>query len=229
MKLLGVYANAFAIIIGSLIGAVVGGRLPEKYSDTVMKGTALAILTIGIKGTFKTDNLLVIIFSVVIGALIGEFFKIDDRLNALGEIAEKKFSNSKGEKSIANGFVSGSLLFAVGAMAITGSLESGLQNSHDTLYAKAVIDGVSSIVMASSLGIGMALSAITVLLYQGFIVLTAGFLSNYLSPLVISEMTAVGSVLIIAISLNMLGESKTKVANLLPGAFIPIFISGFFN
>lgn len=229
MNLLGVYANAGAIAVGSLIGAVLGEKLPQRYSDTILKGTALIIMIIGIKGTFETDNILVMIFSMVIGALIGEFLRIDDRLNDVGEMVEKKFSKRGGEKNIARGFVSGSLLFAVGAMAIMGSLESGLKNNHETLYAKAIIDGISSVVMASSLGIGMALSSITVLIYQGFIVLMAGFLSSYLSPEVVSQMTGVGSVMIIAISLNILGASKIKVANLLPAAFIPIFISSFFN
>ena len=225
--MLGTIVNAAAIIGGCLIGLIVKERLTEKISSTIMNGLALCILYIGISGALKGNDTLQTIICIAVGALIGEIIDIDKRLNDLGDMIEKKINSKKSSKSnekisISEGFVTSSLLFCVGAMAVVGSLESGLQGNHTTLFAKSILDGVSSIIFASSLGIGVMLSSIAVLVYQGSITLLAGGLSTVLNDTVISNMSAVGSLLIIGLGFNMLGISKIKVANLLPAIFIPI-------
>lgn len=230
--MLGTIVNALAIIGGCLIGLIVKGRLTEKISSTIMNGLALCVLYIGISGVIKGQDTLQIIICIAVGSLIGEIINIDKKLNDLGNIIEKKInSKRKGnvhEKiSIAEGFVTSSLLFCVGAMAVVGSLESGLKGNHSTLFTKSILDGVSSIIFTSSLGIGVILSSIAVLAYQGGITLLAGGLSTILTETIINNMSAVGSLLIVGLGLNMLGVSKIKVANLLPAIFIPIIFGLF--
>lgn len=225
--MLGTIVNSLAIIGGCLVGLVVKGRLTEKISTTIMNGLALCVLYIGISGTLKGQDTLQIIISIAIGALIGEIIDIDKKLNDLGNLIEEKINSKRKNKihdkiSIAEGFVTSSLLFCVGAMAVVGSLESGLKGNHSTLFAKSILDGVSSIIFTSSLGIGVMLSSIAVLAYQGCITLLAGGLSTILTETIINNMSAVGSLLIVGLGLNMLGVSKIKVANLLPAIFIPI-------
>ncbi|AJG98366.1 hypothetical protein LF65_01763 [Clostridium beijerinckii] len=230
--MLGTIVNSLAIIGGCLIGLIVKGRLTEKISSTIMNGLALCVLYIGISGALKGKDTLQIIICIALGALIGEVIDIDRRLNDLGNMIERKINgkrknNSNDKISISEGFVTSSLLFCVGAMAVVGSLESGLQGNNSTLFAKSILDGVSSIIFASSLGIGVMLSSIAIFIYQGSITLLAGGLSTILTDNVISNMSAVGSLLIVGLGFNMLGISKIKVANLLPGIFLPI-IFGFF-
>lgn len=225
--MLGTIVNALAIIGGCLVGLVVKGSLTKKISTTIMNGLALCVFYIGISGALKGQDTLQIIISIAIGALIGEIIDIDKKLNDLGNMIEKKInskrkSNVHEKISIAEGFVTSSLLFCVGAMAVVGSLESGLKGNHSTLFAKSILDGVSSIIFTSSLGIGVILSSIAVFVYQGGITLLAGGLSTILTETIINNMSAVGSILIVGLGLNMLGVRKIKVANLLPAIFIPI-------
>ncbi len=222
----GAVVNAFAIIIGALIGLLFKRGIPERIGNTLSKGLALCVLMIGIQGIMKGENTLVTILSVVLGGLIGEIIDIDRGMQALGEWVQKKV-NKSGESSVAEGFVTASLLFVVGAMAVVGSLQSGLARDHSTVFAKSILDGVSSVIFASTLGFGVLLSAIPVFIYQGGITLLAGLLSPLLSDVVIAEMTAAGSVLIIGLSLNMLGLTKIKVANYLPAIFLPILFCTF--
>lgn len=231
--MLGTIVNALAIIGGCLVGLVVKGKLTEKISTTIMNGLALCVLYIGISGALKGQDTLQIIISIAIGALIGEIIDIDKRLNDFGNMIEEKINSKRKNKihdkiSIAEGFVTSSLLFCVGAMAVVGSLESGLKGNHSTLFAKSILDGISSIIFTSSLGIGVILSSIAILIYQGTITLLAGGLSTILTETIINNMSAVGSLLIVGLGFNMLGVSKIKVANLLPAIFIPI-IFGFFS
>jgi len=231
-KMLGTIVNSLAIIGGCLVGLIVKGRLTEKVSTTIMNGLALCVLYIGISGALKGQDTLQIIICIAIGALVGEMIDFDKRLNDLGDMIEKKINNKKknnsSEKiSISEGFVTSSLLFCVGAMAVVGSLESGLRGDHSTLFAKSILDGVSSIIFSSSLGIGVMLSSLAILIYQGSITLLAGGLSTVLTETVISNMSAVGSLLIVGLGFNMLGVSKIKVANLLPAIFIPIIFGLF--
>lgn len=227
--MLGTIVNALAVIGGCIIGLIVKGRLTEKISNTIMNGLALCVIYIGISGVLKGDDTLLIIICIAIGALIGEIIDIDKRLNSLGDYLEKKINlkrkdSSSDKVSISEGFVTSSLLFCVGAMAVVGSLESGLQGNHETLFAKSVLDGVSSIIFTSSLGIGVMLSSVVILIYQGSITLLAGVLSGILTNTVISNMSAIGSLLIMGLGTNMIGASKIKVANLLPAIFLPILI-----
>lgn len=221
------FINALAVIVGCLVGLVVKDRLTEKMSDTIMKGLGLSVLCMGISGAIKAENTLQVIICMAVGGLIGEIIDIDKRLNDLGLFLEnkinKKSKNSdKGNISIAQGFVTSSLLFCVGAMAVVGCLESGLKGDNSTIYAKTVLDGVGSIIFASSLGIGVMLSAATIVIYQGSITLFAGYLSAILTDPVIANMSAVGNVLIVGLGLNVIGASKIKIANLLPAMFLPI-------
>ena len=218
--MLGTFVNAVTIIIGSIIGLLMKEGIPQKIKETIMNGLALCVLLIGITGAIKVNNLMLIIFSIVIGAVIGESIDFDMLLQRLGDKIEGKFKGKSG--SISEGFVTSSLLFCVGAMGIVGSLESGLTNNHQTLFAKSMLDGIASIVFSSSLGVGVLLSSVSVFLYQGTITIGATFLKSVLVQNVIVDMTAVGSLLIIGLALNMLKITKVKVANLLPAIFIPV-------
>lgn len=228
--MLGTIVNSLAIIGGCLVGLIVKGRLTERISATIMNGLALCVLYIGISGVLKGEDTLQIIICIALGALIGEIIDIDKKINDLGDMIEKRINGrrkntSSNEKvSISEGFVTSSLLFCVGAMAVVGSLESGLQGNHTTLFAKSILDGVSSIIFTSSLGIGVMLSSVAILIYQGSITLLAGGISTILTESVINNMSAVGSLLIVGLGFNMLGICKIKVANLLPAVFIPIVI-----
>ena len=225
--MLGTIVNCITICLGCVIGLVVKDKMSEKINTTIMNGLALCVIYIGISGALKGEDTLQIIICIALGALIGELIDIDKRLNGLGNYIENRVNKDKGKVSISEGFVTASLLFCVGAMAVVGSLESGLQGNHTTLFAKSVLDGVSSIIFTSTLGIGVILSVVVVFLYQGIITLCAGMLAGILSTSVITGMSAVGSLLILGLGLNMLGVTKIKVANLLPAIFIPIIFGMF--
>ena len=222
--MLGTIVNALAIIAGSLGGYLIlqlfKEGIPERINDTIMKGMALCVLLIGISGALEYKQILLVILSIAIGGIIGEIIDIDKQLQKLGDNLEKKL-NGRGGK-VSQGFVTASLLFCVGAMAVMGSLESGLNGNHEILFAKSIIDGITAAVFTTTLGIGVALSAITVFLYQGTITIGAIYLKDLLTVAVVSDMSAIGGLLIIGIALNMMGVTKIKVANLLPAVFIPI-------
>lgn len=218
--LIGTLINAGAIIIGSLVGITLKGGIPKKIGDTMIQGVALCVLLIGILGLQKVNNEMVVIISMVVGAIIGEVIDFEKRFETLGQKVEQGFKST--DSNIAEGFVTSSLLFCVGAMAITGALESGLSGEHTILSSKAILDGITSMIFASTMGIGVMLSGVSVFLYQGIIAVGASFLKGVLGNYAISDMTAIGSLLIIAIGLNMLKVTKIKIANLLPAVFLPI-------
>lgn len=222
--LTGTLANVLGIVAGTAVGLLLGRLIPERLGDAVTKGVALCVFYIGVSGMLADENTLAMILSMVLGVLVGELLQLDDRLSALGDGIERQFAARGIRGRVSEGFVSASLLFCVGAMAIVGSLESGLSGNHGTLYAKTVLDAVSSVVYASTMGFGVALSAVPVLLYQGAIALGASVLSPMLTDAVIAEMKAVGSLLIVALSLNMLGLTKIKVMNAVPAVFFPILL-----
>jgi len=167
----------------------------------------------------NTTNPLLLIISLVFGSLIGQWINIELRLERLGNSLQKKFKNDSG---FSKGFVTTSLIYCVGAMAILGSLQSGLTGDHTKLYVKASLDGITAIIFASTLGIGVLFSSVPVFIYQGLITLTASFVKDLLVDIVIIEMAAVGGILIIGIGINILEIKKIKVANMLPSVFIPI-------
>ena len=218
--MLGTIVNTVAIIAGSLIGLFFKGSIPEKYSKTIMHGIGLAVILIGLKTALKTDDILVIIISLAIGSVIGELLRIEDRLERLGKWLGRLVS--KDNEGIAKGFVTTSLIYCVGAMAIVGSLESGLSGNHQTLFAKSLLDGIGSILFASTLGVGVLFSAVSVFIYQGAITLAASILKQFLIPGVVVQMSAVGGLLILAIGINLLEIKKLKIGNMLPAIFIPL-------
>ncbi|GHV86565.1 membrane protein [Spirochaetia bacterium] len=238
--MLGPVVNALTVIVCSLLGCFLIRGLPERFEQTLKKGIGLAIIYIGIRGAMDNERPLLLIMSLVLGALLGELIDINKRMNSLGLWAEQKLYKTRsdqtapvntaanpgqGNKSFAKGFVSASILFCTGSMAIVGSMQSGLLGNHETLYAKSILDGSISIVFGASMGIGVLFSAIPVLLYQGSIVLLSMAVRDFLSPAIITEMSAVGNLLVAAIGFNFvcLPEDRAiKVANLIPAIFIPL-------
>ena len=242
--LTGTIINALAVLAGSAAGLLLkwlaahfSSRLPtgsaalgQRLQSIIMNGVALCVLYIGISGALKGNNTLAAILSMVAGTVVGELLDLDRRMRSLGDWVQKKtarLTQGEGGATVSEGFVTASLLFCVGAMAIVGALENGLTGNYETLQAKSLLDGISSIVFASSLGVGVAFSAAALLLYQGSISLLASVLSPFLGDAVIAEMTCVGSLLIVALSLNMLGLTKIKVMNLVPAIFFPILLCTF--
>lgn len=220
--MLGTIVNSLAILAGGLAGMLFGKALPEKMKNTVIQGIGLAVLLIGLSMALQSKNTLVVIASLVLGGIIGEWIDIEFRLEQVGRWLEKFLAKSSNSGHFTKAFVSTSLIYCVGAMAIMGSLESGLKGVHDILFAKAMLDGVSAIVFASSMGIGVLASAIPVFLYQGGITLSATLLQGLLSDPIIAEMSATGGLLIVGIGINILEIKEIKVGNLLPGIFMTI-------
>ena len=220
--MIGAVVNTLAAVVGGLLGSLLKRGIPERFADLVQKGLALCVLYIGIKGSLVGTNTLVTILSLVLGAILGELMNIDGAIERLGAWAQRKLS--KGGSRLGEGFVTASLLFCVGSMAVVGSLQSGLTGNHETIFTKSMLDFVSAIILASTLGLGVCLSGAFVLVYQGAIVLLARWAAPILSDYVVAEMSCAGSLLIVALGLNMLGITKLKVANLLPAMFLPIIL-----
>lgn len=218
--MLGTIVNALSIIAGSLVGLLFRGAIPEKFNRTLMHAIGLVVILIGLKTAFKTDAIMTVIVSLALGSVLGELLAIEDRLERLGNWIGRRISGDAG--GIAKGFVSASLLYCAGAMAIVGALESGLAGNHQTLFAKSILDGIGSLFFASTLGIGVLFSAAAVFVYQGLIVLAASFLAQFLLPGVISQMSCVGGLLIVAIGIGLLEIKKIKIGNMLPAIFIPL-------
>lgn len=226
--MLGTIVNTIAIILGGVLGLGFGNALSKKMKSTLIQGIGLATLLIGGSMALKTNNALVVIASMVIGGAIGELIDIELRLKNFGTWMENKIGQGE-EGGFTKAFVSTSLIFCVGAMAIMGAIESGLRGNHTILMAKSMLDGISSIVFASSMGIGVLFAAIPVLLYQGAITLGAELLQGVISPAVITEMSATGGLLIFGIGLNILEIKEIKVGNLMPGIFVAIPLTILFS
>ncbi len=219
----GVLVNTIAVFLGGILGLLGGKLLSEKLNKAAMQALALCVLYIGISGALKGENVLFTIAAMVLGSITGTLLDIDGKITRLGEKVQQLSKDRFGP--VAEGFVTASLLFCVGAMAVTGSLDAGLRWDNATLYAKSALDFVAAIMLASTLGFGVALSGLAVLLYQGAIALLAGLLSPILTTAAVNEMACAGSLLIIALSLNMLGLTKIKVADLLPAIlFAPLLV-----
>ena len=218
--MLGTVVNALTIIAGSLIGLLFRGGIPQRFSSTITHAIGLAVALIGIKTALKTDDILIVIVSLALGGLVGESIGIEARLERLGNWLGAKLSNDS--EGIARGFVSASLLYCVGAMAIVGSMESGLSGNHQTLFAKSILDGVGSILFASTLGVGVLFSAASVFIYQGLITVSAVLIRPFLLPEIVAQMSAVGGLLIFAIGLGLLDIARIRIGNLLPGIFVPL-------
>lgn len=212
------------VVITSLIGLLIGQRIPEKMNRAIMQGIGLVVITIGISGAVNGVNTLVLILSMVIGIVIGEGLDIHQRINLFIEKATKRLSGDKDQSEFTQAFMTATMLFCIGSMAIVGSLESGLTGDNATLYTKSVIDGISAVLFSSSLGIGVLFASIPLLLYQGSLIIFAQLLAPILSDAVILEMTTVGSVLLIGMGLNMLDITDFKMMNFIPAIFLPILL-----
>ena len=218
--MIGTIANALAIIAGGIIGLLFKNAIPEKISEALLKTTGLAVIAIGINLMLEGENFTLLIISLVIGTIIGEGIDFEKKLDKIGAFIESKMKNK--ESNLALGFVTCTLVYCVGSMAIVGSIQSGLSGNHGILFSKAVLDGITAVTFAATMGAGVVLSGISVLIYQGIITMLASFMQSLLSAVVVNEMTAIGGVIIMGIGLNFLIANRMRVGNLLPSIFIPI-------
>jgi len=223
--MLGVLINTVAVIAGSLIGLLFKKGIPQKFTDAVMIGIGLCSLYIGISGALEGENALILIGAIAVGAIIGTALDLDGRLNQLGDAIGRRTSRGEGSVSVAAGFVTASLLFCVGAMTIVGSLDTGLTGNNRLLFTKSLLDFISAIVLAVSMGTGVLFSSVFVLVFQGLIVLMAQWLRPVFTPAAIAELTCAGSVIIVGLGLNLIGVTKIKVANYLPAIVVAPFLS----
>lgn len=229
--MLGTIVNVLAVFLGGAAGTLIKSGLSERFKLIVMQAVGMAVMFIGLSGALSKlllpeANPILFILSLVIGGIAGEAAGIESKLEKLGDYLQKKFS---GHDRISQGFVSASLLFCVGTMAILGSLESGISGVHTTLFAKSVLDGVTSVIFASSMGIGVVLSGFTILVYQGSLTLLAGVIGPFLTQDMIREISIVGGILITGLGLNLLGIKKIKVGNLLPSVLVPVIYYFVYN
>ena len=221
--MLGVIVNVITVLIGSTIGLLFKKGIPEKVSTAAMIGLGACTLYIGISGSLCGENVLILIASVVLGTIVGTLLNIDGAINRLASKVESKFKKQDSNISIAEGIITATLLFCVGSMTVTGSIQAGLTGDNSVLITKAMLDLVSSMMLASSLGIGVLLSSVAVFIIQGGLVLLAGLIAPIMSTGAINEMTCAGSILIIMIGTNLMGITKIKVADFLPAIlFAPI-------
>ena len=220
--MLGVLANSGAVLVGGIVGLVFRGKINEKYTSALMAALALVSLGLGIICVVGTGDTLCLILCVAVGTLIGELLRIDDRVEKLGALAEKKLA--KADSGFAQAFVSCSILFCVGSMAVMGSINAGIDGDNSILYAKAVLDLVASLAFGAGLGAGAAASAVCVFICEGALTLLASAVSPYLTDTVVAEMSAAGGVLLLGLSINLLGlrQERLRVANMLPAVFLPI-------
>lgn len=229
MVLTGTLVNTVLIIIGTLLGLMFH-RIPERMKETVLQAIGLAVVVLGMQMGMKSTNFLIVIGSLVLGGAIGEWFRLDEKLDRMGVWLERKISRGR-PSNIAEGFVTATLIFVIGAMGVLGALDGGLRQDHDVLYTKGLIDGFTALVLSSTLGIGVMFSAIPVFLYQGAIALSAVAITKFIPDAALQEfileMTATGGVMIAAIGLNLAGITKIRVANLLPGiVIVAVIVTG---
>ena len=222
--MLGVIVNTITVLLGSTVGLFCKRAIPEKITKAIMLAIGLCTIYIGVSGTLDGENTLVLILSMVFGTAAGTAMDLDRRITQLGELLNRRFQRADGSVSLTEGFVTGSLLFCVGAMTIVGSLNAGLRGDNEMLFTKSLLDLISSCMLSVSLGIGVLFSAVFVFVFQGALVLLAQFLAPVLSAAAIAEITCAGSLMILALGLNLIGLTKFKVANFLPALiFAPLF------
>ncbi len=233
---IGTVVNAAAILAGTAAGVLIRGGIPERLKRTIFDAVGLSVMFIGIAGAMAgmlkagegglgTANSMMLVLSMLLGGVTGELLRLEERLEGLGEVLKKRFIRGEGSGShFVEGFVSASVIFVVGSMAIVGSLQDGLMHDPSVLFTKAILDGVISVVLAASLGVGVAFSAVPILVYQGGITLFARLIAPYLTETLIGNMSFVGSVLIFCIGVNFLWPKKIRTGNLLPAMFWPILL-----
>jgi uncharacterized membrane protein YqgA involved in biofilm formation len=222
MPLQGTIINVVAIIFGCLVGRYLGHLIPERMRRTIMMGLGLTVLLIGMQLAFQSRNPLIVIGAMVIGGIIGEALSIEARLENMGHKLQQRFKNAG---NVAEAFVTASLLYCIGAMAIMGSIQDGLGQEPTILYAKSALDGIASVAFTTTLGIGVVFSIVPLFIYQGVITLAAGWVQMFLTEPVVAEMSATGGLLILAIGLDILGIRKLPIGNLLPAIFVAAAIA----
>lgn len=236
---LGTAVNVAAIIIGATVGLLIKGGLSERFQDTVTKAVGLSVMFVGLSGVlpglltvvdgvFVSRDIMLMVGCLIVGSLLGEWIDIELRMEQLGIWCRARIPNeNQKDSTFVEAFVSSSLLFSVGAMAIVGAMEDGLNHNYSILFAKAVMDGTLAIIFTASLGLGVYLSAIPVALYQGAITILSGFIKPYLNDTLVGQISMIGSILIFAIGINLIFGKRIKVGNMLPAMFLPVFIQIF--
>lgn len=221
---MGVIINVIAIVIGTIIGLFLKRGMSEKMSSHIMQGLALITFIIGLKGALVDQDVILMIVCISLGGYLGEMMQLEENIRKFADWIQEKFSKEGSQNQLAEGFVSAVLIFCVGAMAVMGSLEAGLRDNHQILITKAIIDGIASIILTTTKGAGVMLSALAILLYEGGMMVLAQFVAPYLSESIVYAMSAVGSLLLVALGLNLLELTKIKVMNFLPAMFLPIVL-----
>ncbi|RKQ32966.1 DUF554 domain-containing protein [Oceanobacillus halophilus] len=227
MALLGTIVNGLLIIIGSIIGLFFT-KIPERFKETVMHGIGLAVILIGLQMAFSTNQIIIVLLSLLTGAIIGELIRLEEGLNQVGKWLGSKFTTKNDKFSVSQGFITATLIFCIGAMGIIGALDSGIRGDHEVLITKGILDGFTGLVLTTTLGFGVIFSVVPVILYQGSIALFATQIdrlvpANILNELIV-EVTAVGGLLIVAIGLNMLKITNIRIGNLLPSIITVVVI-----
>ena len=237
---MGTLLNVVTVIVGGILGTLMGGRLPERMRETIMHGLGLLTLVIGIQLSFETEQILIVLASLLLGGIFGEWLRIEDRIDQLGRWLERRTAGNQaqpvsdspdrdghsGTSQFSRAFLTASLVFCVGPMTILGSIQDGLTGDYTLLAIKATLDGFASLAFASSLGPGVAFAALTVLVYQGALTLGAGWASALLTDPMVAEMTATGGVLMLALGLGLLQIKQIRAGNLLPAVVIaPIVVA----
>ncbi len=219
-----VFINMALVVLGSVLGLLLKERFPEELGKAIRVGMGLCTLGIGMSSLLGTEDTLCVIICMVVGILLGEWVNIERRMDAAGEFLKAKLEKPGSQSRFVEGFVTATILYCVGAMAINGSIAAGLYGDYSIIISKGVMDGVTAITFAAAMGVGVAFSAVPILIYQGGLTLLAAWVGPYLSDAVINEMSAVGGALIVGISLNLLGLTKEKirVGNMLPAIFLPL-------
>jgi uncharacterized membrane protein YqgA involved in biofilm formation len=233
--MLGTLANAAAIIAGSAVGALIRSRLPQKYINIAFQSAGLITLVIGISMALKSDNMILIVVSIIVGALVGEALNLDGNSEKAANYLLKKFARKKEQTSentyksrlAVEGFITATMLFCTGSMAILGAFEDGMGKPPQLLYTKSIIDGIACVAFASSFGISVALSAIPILIYQGSLTLFTAYIMRFMTDAMIADLTAVGGILLIGLAINILKIKDIKVINFLPALVIVVLLSMF--
>lgn len=227
MVLLGTIVNVIAVIVGTAIGLMFT-KINDSYKETIMHGIGLTVIIIGVQMALETESIIIVLLSLLFGAIIGEAIKLEEIVNNIAYKISAKFSNGSSTAKIAQGFITASLIFVVGAMAILGSLDSGIRGDHGILYTKSILDGFAAMVLTTTLGFGVVLSIIPLFLYQGTIALLASKIDEYVPDVIlegiITEITAIGGIMILAIGINILEIMKIRVTNLLPALAVAVGI-----
>lgn len=218
------FINAALVLLGSIIGLIFKNKISDRFSTVITQALALCVLGIGISNVLESSDTLCVIVCLVLGTMIGEALRIEQRLDHAGEFLRRKLIKENSGSRFTEGFVTATLLYCIGAMAITGSIEAGLNHNYSIIISKGVIDGVTSITFAAAMGVGVAFSVVPLIIYQGAITLLASVVGPYLSEVVIAAMTATGGTLIMGLAVNMLNipNVKIRVGNMLPAIFLPI-------